>query len=866
MSFYHQIVQAQVSATDVATTVIPINTDLGGETPKAIIVTAIGRAATTGQGTSAVRWSRGFATGPTSRGSISAYSDFSGAASDMGRARRNASVISEVDGAAVRGELDLQSFVADGCNLIVDVQFTVDHTLVVELFAGDEITNATVIPFTKSASGVTGPRDVTTPGFPVRYVEQIGVATADANLATSFFPAFGRATPLTGENQGWTAGGLDNVATSNTGSFCDDTRFIVTMGVGSAAPTYEASVTAQISTGFTINEVVNTSSSTRIFSFLCLGGTFNVKLGSFETFADTTSVAQPAPGFIVTGAVYTSHCLTESTTGAGQDGAELSMGWLQNQRSELAARFQLAMAFNVQDNSATQNSTAVHVSLGDDTDALYINLDAAGAIEGQMMGTIVSGAVPAHRMTDADPTARFILYAYFGPASAGTGKFVVDEVVFSTTTAVATTTIDIALPNLAAHDLAPVIVWAMVVGKTGVSTLELSSADVKLSYGFAVSTTSRRCAGGSIQTNVNPSNVNSTWRNDALVYLTTTAGGTDGALDVNNMSTAGMVQLIIDDAFAASYTVILKAWAGTDISAATIVDATLANAGALNVTTVGHATRYLESIFPGVSAINAIENNSSGFSIGRSFVPSLANQVVVVRSDDNRTPSQSGSYANDVECVALLSNAGVPNMRAACTGSLSNGFSLNIIEAFAGFDTFKQGSFLAVNGTFKAALGAFDTPTDATIVELEPGFVPVSSEFWSHNLAESTTDTGQAGAQMSLGWTLGQFGAAQLATGFNDTDNVNPTTTESWIAPNATEGLAYVNTDGVSGLEGAGGLIYPGAPDTNGTMSWQMTLQPDPSPFRVMWAAFGESVVGMSSAVMSSGVRGYFFKALRGKR
>lgn len=855
MSFYHKIVMGQIAATDVATTQIPLNTDLGGETPKAIILTIINQG-TTGVTTGPLKISHGMATSTALRRSTAAYYDFTGGLGDAGRISSTSAIAIEVSGTAVTGSLDLHDLVSDGATLIIDDQFDSDHIFIAEIFAGTEITDATIIDISSGLG--TGAQSITTPGFPVVFAQNI-IGAGETHSGSQTIFSIGRATPATGANHAAGFSQRNGVTPSNCVSSSNDVECIINILSSTDQVTYRAQITGQLSNGFTLNVVEDVApSSSPVAYVLCLGGTFQVAIGTAAT--GTTSASDTfTPGFQAIGASFLSHNAIEQAQNAIRQGCQFSYGVWEEDGS---TGFQNAVGFHAPDAVTTQPSVAAQVDIDDGNECVYLNVTSAGAIQGREIIDSASATDVTFHASDPDPSSALLLWAAFGEAPFVPSRFVVDVVTFDIPTSAATTPVVIALPNHLEHGISPKVIRAQIVGIQG--PLDDGAGNVQFCYGMAVSTSSRRCAGGYSQTAVAPSNVNSFWRNDSLI-ATSPGSVVGGLLDVSDMSTPGEVTLIIDDAFPAVVTVQLVAWGGDDISGATIVDLAPTVAGAFNVTTVGHATRYLEILYPAVTTINAIENFAHFFSIGRCFVPDLTNQIVAFRSDDNETPTDSYSYANDVEIVANLSSAGAINLRGVCTGSLSNGFSLNFTEMFAGFDTFKFMSALAVNGTFLGNMGVFDAPTDGTVLELDPGFTKISGEFWSHNLAESTTDTSQAGARISLGLTLAPEGSTQASMGFQDPDAQNPSDPAAWISSDGSGGIAYARLDATGIFEAVGGIVA-GSPVSPTGVLWQMAA-PETGTARIMFAMFGEgeALPEMPMALRSS-AKGYFFKALRGKR
>jgi hypothetical protein len=409
--------------------------------------------------------------------------------------------------------------------------------------------------------------------------------------------------------------------------------------------------------------------------------------------------------------------------------------------------------------------------------------------------------------------------------------FAADVVSFSTGTSTVGTTIDVSLPKHAAISLAPKVVIAVISARTSLTDAN-GAADGLLSRGFAVSTASRRCVAAQSATGVNPTSADCIQRNDAL--LTSVS---------NSMSSTGTIQLIVDQQYSASQTGLLIVLGGTDISNATIVDVNLGtSSGNLDVTTVGHPARYIEFLYAVNATVNTMTANAV-FCAGRCYVPDLVNHTIGWRCNDNVTPSNTARYCNDLEAGALVNSVTTTSGRFAVTGSLANGFSINRLEALG---TARTVYALVLDGTFNCKLGTFLSQTDTTTeVQTALGFGLGCGELWSHCAAESTQDTPQDGAEISLGLYQGPLSSAvNAALSLTDPDNGAASATATAIDFSDD----YVNLDSSGAIEGSMQLIA-GSNPANALL--HKMSDADPSQNFLLYSAFGPSATDVIADLFS---------------
>lgn len=395
-----------------------------------------------------------------------------------------------------------------------------------------------------------------------------------------------------------------------------------------------------------------------------------------------------------------------------------------------------------------------------------------------------------------------------------------------TGTAVVGTTIDVPLDL---GGLTPKVVWVEMVGRT--ETVDaVAAGNTILSVGFGVSPSSVRCMSG-FYTNGGPSSATGRMLSDNAIVVALNGTTNAGALTINALS-ANNLQLIVTVQFATSFTLLVRALAGSDITNASCVSWNhTSGTGAQSITTVGHPARYVETLGAGHNAANSGVTEFIT-SIGRAYIPDVANQHRSSRATQAVSPSQNFTYANDTEHHGFVFTA--LDGRYTVDGSLSNGFTINKIESTS-FSPRLMFS-LVLDGTFRCKLGSSATATStSTDITFDPGFSPVLSYVFSHSLAKSTTDTRQTGHQFSSGSFLGQFGSLQSCIAFNNPSGANPMQSDTAIR----FADVYANTNGTGTVQGAMRVVSPAAlPPTAVTMRMSVA---DPSAFFFGWASFGST-------------------------
>lgn len=395
---------------------------------------------------------------------------------------------------------------------------------------------------------------------------------------------------------------------------------------------------------------------------------------------------------------------------------------------------------------------------------------------------------------------------------------------FSTTTAVATTTVP--LTGFGFTPKAIVLWWS---GRTDTSDA-VGAANHQRGFGVAVSASSRHAITSQSQNGQAAAVADQGCLDTACVYTLTTAGATDGLLDVQSMDADG-VTFIIDDAFATSLRVHYIAYGGdsiTNVARGTFTE--LAAPGTQNVT-VGFTPDVVFSMHTATGG-NPASGSDSRIGIGFAATPwANANNICWTGgTNDAATTMQALAYCRSGECVAMLdSTVANTNSRYRITGTTSTQFTVDQIE---GSVTSRTQFYLAIGGG-KWAAGSFltETSTSTDITETGLGFEPRGVLLLSACRAENAADT----VSDHDAWSMGAFDAtSDIAQGVMDED----ATANSEVGTAIRFADCYVNLDTASAVEGA---AHKTAIGQDG-FTMRMT-DADPSQSFVGWVAAGSNVI-----------------------
>lgn len=353
-----------------------------------------------------IQYTMGFGTSTTSRRGVGYYSEDAAMTSDSGGVLRDDAILQFLTVAAANnGLIDISSFDSDGFTLVNDSAVGGTYRIHYLAIWGSDITNATVV--TASESGSTGNQDNTAIGFQPDCAVFIGCNTLALNtIENDCTPQIGFAAGSTPANACVALRAADGSAAANTDRYSENTNCLTR--ITSLGVTARAAVTAWLSNGFTLNWA-EAGSSTTDYAVLCIkGGAW--KVGDLLTQTDTTTdIVESGFGFQPAGALFASHCTSESTIDTTQTEGAFSLGAF----SGTSAR--AAVGFLDEDGvDPMQTNYAI------EHDAVYVRLFNTAVVAGLMDIKSVDSDGFTCIMDDADPDQAFVPYLAFGPSvSAG---------------------------------------------------------------------------------------------------------------------------------------------------------------------------------------------------------------------------------------------------------------------------------------------------------------------------------------------------------------------------------------------------------------------------------------------------------------
>jgi len=283
-------------------------------------------------------------------------------------------------------------------------------------------------------------------------------------------------------------------------------------------------------------------------------------------------------------------------------------------------------------------------------------------------------------------------------------------------------------------------------GRTAVGQAEGTH---RLGVGYMVSATDR---GGSTSKSVHSSaNSNSHSRlfDNAAITVLANNGTLDGAADFDAFLSNGF-RVIIDDQFAADYTINYLAIGGGDLTnVASVTATTPAATGDQDITTVGFQPDAAFIFMAGATAINT-SDTWSVWNLGVAAGATITNALLFGGAEDGIATMNTKSYCRAGECVANVDFLFTTTLRAAVTAWLSNGFRLNYTETINGLSI----RALCLKGG-KYFVGDILTQTNTTnFSETGVGFQPKALVFGSHNKVASTADTLQDHDERTVGFAV----------------------------------------------------------------------------------------------------------------
>lgn len=396
------------------------------------------------------------------------------------------------------------------------------------------------------------------------------------------------------------------------------------------------------------------------------------------------------------------------------------------------------------------------------------------------------------------------------------------------------------------NGLTPKVIIACMSGAIGAVGGLVTGTTLAWSRGWAVSTTSMLSVG--VQSRVTNPTANANAMRDDRILTEVNADTLKGGLAPTDMSTADQVTYgIVGAAFSQNYQCWTLVLAGTDITNAVIFNAlTAASAGSQNITDPGFLVKWFEVLCTGNTGTVPYLSTAAACvtSVGWGLPATPKNFVMGNSWRDAQATSITGSYCNDVECLALplsTNPASIPT-RVAVTGTNANGWTWNNIEMGSAL----RFGALALAGTFQVDMDVLTTqfPADPGYAAIQPAFDPLAVLFGSCCRAESTTDVGTTTAELSLGAsTAPQSTGKDAAATFHD------------LSANATGGVpkcaitdddCYVNLAAAGTNEGSFG--HAAAGDQAALIKYGESTT-DATPNFVGYTVFGAAPAAPSTAM-----------------
>lgn len=322
----------------------------------------------------------------------------------------------------------------------------------------------------------------------------------------------------------------------------------------------------------------------------------------------------------------------------------------------------------------------------------------------------------------------------------------------------------------------PKVIFFWTVGHSS-ATDAITNQTARVAFGVATSTTNRGSVGAiSLHASAAIDGGRACDERYCLVVPQTNPSGLEGALDISAIDSTSFT-VIVDDQFPTTLRISYLAIGGSDITNAVVgaYNAPVATGNA-DITSLAFQPDFLLLFGASTTA------TANGTSASRSFInigaaSGASNQAVIEVGEgpENNATSQSRSYAYAGEIYAAMADTPTTiSSRASFVSFLSNGFRLNWLEAGAAYRVF----YVAIEGGLWT-VGDLLTQTDTStqIVESGFGFAPSATMLFSHNMAQSTQDTVQNDARLSIGaFTSASERVAQAflsETGLADTDITN---------------------------------------------------------------------------------------------
>jgi hypothetical protein len=382
------------------------------------------------------------------------------------------------------------------------------------------------------------------------------------------------------------------------------------------------------------------------------------------------------------------------------------------------------------------------------------------------------------------------------------------------------------------------LVWGTI-NQSATDTVTSGASDS--TFGFATSTSARRCIGTAHANGGAAGDTARSVRNDAVAVVNSTGASITALLDVQSFDSDGWTAAV-DDQYTAARIMHVLALGGADITNVAILDFAASTSLATQaVTGVG--------FLPDCLVILGISTTTSGTTAASHAIASIGivgaataagNALLSSCAIDAQNPTVAKSYSRNGESLVGFSTAGAINGRGYVSSFDADGFT---ITWNAQPSSAYQFYVLAIKGG-SFSVGDVTTRTDTTtdITETGIGFQPVAGLLLSHNKAASAAGTVDADYRQSIGAFTGA--SSEFASGIFSQDAVTPSVT----ARGAEFDSSYMNISTSDTLDGAMDITSVDSGGYTARMG-----DADPAGAFVAHLLFGSTVVGGSAIAAISG-------------
>lgn len=376
----------------------------------------------------------------------------------------------------------------------------------------------------------------------------------------------------------------------------------------------------------------------------------------------------------------------------------------------------------------------------------------------------------------------------------------------------------------------------LVFGTRNVSAIDQATgADTSRSFGFATSTTSRRCISTAATDGAAAADTGRVSRNDAVHAMAAGDGTLSALMDISSIDADG-VTFIIDDAYPVAAYAHVLALGGADITNVAVGDFTAATSGATQaITGVGFQPDALLIIGISTATAGNVATTDALFSLGVVSGTAAANNACLSGGSlDGADPTATAAYCLNGESVVGLANTPAINGRGYVSAFGADGFTISWNANPSAEIIFH---YLAIKGG-QFSVGDVLTQTDTTtdITESGVAFQPVAGLVISGCKAASSAGTMAASDETSIG----AFTSAttEVATIMKDRNAVADSRTMHGVEFDS----CYMRMTNTDGLDGA---MHITAVNSDGYTA--RMADADPSQAFIAHLLFGSAAAGGST-------------------